>query len=182
MQHVQIRPLSPSEIEAHRLDLGRIHAAAFSRDDAAGSRYAEISLPEMVAYPDFLATVAIAEEQIVGFSCGHAATPHLPWSDRVYRSLRDAGHDAWTRDPFEIADVAVDPAWQNRGIGRLLLDDLIDQITQPRAILVTYHGDHPAKRFYLRAGWTVLVDDFFYVPDRPPTSILGLDRHARMAN
>lgn len=179
---ITIVPLSAESVIQHRDEIGRVHAAAFGRDEAAAIRYATVSLPEMAAYPGLLASVVFAAGRIVGLAFGHAATPHLPWSVRVYRGLRDAGHDGWTHDPFEVADVATDPAWQNRGIGRLLLHDLVDQVTQPRAILVTYHGDHPAKRFYLRAGWTVLVEDFFHVPDRPPTSILGFDRRAHTAN
>jgi GNAT superfamily N-acetyltransferase len=179
---ITIVPLSAESVVQHRDEIGRVHAAAFGRDEAAAIRYATVSLPEMAAYPGFLASVVFAADRIVGLAFGHAATPHLPWSDRVYCSLRDAGHEEWTRDPFEVADVATHPDWQNHGIGRLVLDDLVGRFTGSRAILVTYHGDHPAKRFYLRAGWTVLVEDFFYIPDRPPTSILGLEQPERIMN
>lgn len=173
--NVTVCPFTADQVLAHRYEISAIHAAAFGTGGEGARRYERESLPEMTRMPGFVAAVAQRHGEIVGFACGHDATPHQPWANRVYAALVKDGFEAWTRDPFEFADIAILPGMQNRGIGRLLLDAIITNVPHRFCILVTFHGPHPAKRFYLRAGWITLVEDFEYLPGRPLTSILGLD-------
>lgn len=170
--HVSIA--SAPELLGRRKDVARLQAVAFGRGDDAVTRYESESLPEMAAFTGFMAAIAqTAQGALVGFACGHDARPHRPWFDRFGGSLDRAGHWAWLDDPFELAEVVVHPAWQGRGVGSRLCGSMQDRLGDRLAILLTYHGDHPAKRFYWRLGWQVLVEDFIYAPGRLPTSILG---------
>ncbi|MGC4192644.1 MAG: GNAT family N-acetyltransferase [Thermomicrobiales bacterium] len=154
-----------------------MYAAAFGIGEDGAMRYAATSVPEMAALSGFMAAIASTMKgELIGFACGHDAASHRPWFDRVGTALERAGHHAWLDDPFELAEVAVHPSIQGRGVGTLLSASIQERLGGRRAILVTYHDDHPAKRFYRRLGWQVLVEDFEYAPGRPYTSILGFRR------
>ena len=75
---------------------------------------------------------------------------------------------------FELAELAVLPGWQNRGIGRRLHDALLSGLPHHRAWLLTRAGAEPAERLYTRRGWRVTAE--LDHPDRPETRlVMSLD-------
>lgn len=176
--NLTIATVTDKELHANGHQIACVHAAAFGTGKKGVTRYERESLPEMMRMPGFVAAIAQRDDEIAGFACGHEAAPHQPWASRVFAALVSAGHDAWTDDTFEFADIAVRPEWQGQGIGRLLLDAVTAEVSHRYCVLVTYNGPHAAKRLYLRAGWVILVEDFRYRTGSPFTSIMGLDRSA----
>lgn len=160
--------------------IARVHAAAFGTGEKGAIRYERESLPGMTCMPGFVAAIAQRDGEIVGFACGHDASSHQPWASRVFAVLTAQGFEDWTRDTFELADIAVRPDVQGQGIGRLLLEVVTAKVSHRYCVLVTYNGPHAAKRLYLRAGWVTLVEDFRYRIGSPFTSILGLELPARL--
>ena len=65
---------------------------------------------------------------------------------------RAIGDGTWY---FHIADVATDPAHQRRGIGRAVMEHLIDRIDQaaPPQPYITLMADPPGQRLYRSLGF-----------------------------
>ena len=64
---------------------------------------------------------------------------------------------------FRIIDIALMPEQQNMGLGRALLEDVIDQAKQVN-LPVTIHVEknNPAMRLYLRLGFETVEDQGVY--------------------
>ncbi|MGN6792733.1 MAG: GNAT family N-acetyltransferase [Streptosporangiaceae bacterium] len=64
---------------------------------------------------------------------------------------------------LEVVHLAVVPAVQARGLGRIVHDVLIAGRPAPTAVLTVHPAATPAQRLYMSRGWTI-------VTDRLPTS------------
>jgi GNAT superfamily N-acetyltransferase len=78
-------------------------------------------------------------------------------------------------EPFEaepaawrLRGMAVDPARQGQGIGRLVLEAAIAIATDAAAPLIWANGRVTAMAFYQRLGWQAVGDVFEYGPARLP--------------
>lgn len=105
----------------------------------------------------------------------------LPWSRNVYRRELEHGRDSYYRaldlvqaerrilvayagywildDEAHLMTIAVDPAWQGRGIGRWLLLELFDDVAIRGAHAVTLEvraGNRRARLLYRRMGFRVV--------------------------
>jgi GNAT superfamily N-acetyltransferase len=72
---------------------------------------------------------------------------------------------------FHIADMATSPAHQRRGIGRVVLERLLEEIAQraPENPYVTLMADPPGRRMYEAAGFRDVSPSVGMVLDRHPT-------------
>jgi len=76
---------------------------------------------------------------------------------------------------MELRSVAIDPAWQGRGVGRALVQEVLARLRArgvPRVVVVTASSSLDALAFYLRLGfrpWRIERDRFSaargYAPD-----------------
>ena len=66
-------------------------------------------------------------------------------------------------DPVTLVDVALLPAYRNRGIGRQLLDDLLAQAGRARkAVRLQVVKTNPARHLYERLGFRQVSEDSVY--------------------
>jgi GNAT superfamily N-acetyltransferase len=94
----------------------------------------------------------------VAMALGVVGVPGTWWRDRVAAALADpAMVERWLGVRcLEVVHVAVDPAHQRRGLGRLVLDLVTAGAPTPTAVL----GCGPGVRgFYRRSGWTLVGGD-----------------------
>jgi GNAT superfamily N-acetyltransferase len=86
-------------------------------------------------------------------------TPEIP-ADGWYGSLREAvGADAaerWLTGQFAVVWIAVHPDRRGRGLGRCLLERLLEGTTTQRAWLITHDLDTPARALYRSLGFREL--------------------------
>jgi len=60
--------------------------------------------------------------------------------------------DAWLPGACELVEFAVSPHARGRGLGRALLETLLDSRSETRVIGQTIDQDTPARRLYRRMG------------------------------
>ena len=181
-------------------ELGEVFAAAFGApgyDDerADAQRFAAEQLPAHAARDDFKLVVARLPRPvgtppagngvcsldvagvmggsgpIAGFAYGF--TGHLGqwWSDRVAAAIGPELAAEWIGGHFEVVELAVLPAAQGQGLGTALMQELMRDLPNRKALLTTYADDRPAPRLYRRLGWRLLVPDLGW-----GSALYGMDR------
>jgi ribosomal protein S18 acetylase RimI-like enzyme len=93
---------------------------------------------------------------VSGFAWGYVGERGQYWSDLVLATLpADVTRD-WVGGHFEVVELAVRPAYRRRGLGRRLLDALLDGIDRRSLLSTADDPDDPAVRLYLDTGWRKL--------------------------
>jgi GNAT superfamily N-acetyltransferase len=96
---------------------------------------------------------------VVGFGYGYTGEYGTWWTDAVARSLTSEQRAEWLDAPhFEIVELHVRPSRQRRGVGSMLLAQLLTRQPHDRAVLSTQTGSRKARQFYAKNGWTELAD------------------------
>ncbi len=179
MDDLVIAPMSRERMRRHAPQLAALHQAAFGETLQRAARYQNQDIPEMSRCAGFQAVSAHLEGRLVGFVVGHDANAIPRWFESAMRAAQGTPVAAWLPGAWYLADIAVHPDVQGRGIGTRLHDAIMPLMADRRCMLITFHGDHPAKRFYLRLGWREVIPDLRWAPDKPLTSLMeyvGLDR------
>ena len=136
---------------------------------------------------DGLRTLAAVEEDggLVGVAYGYLGAPGQWWHDQVRTALAaTAGTpacDAWMSDAFEVCELHVLPGRQGQGLGRRLLDGLLDGTAARSALLTTPDTETRARGFYRAAGWVDLVRWLRFPGDPREFAVLGLSLEGRHA-
>ena len=89
--------------------------------------------------------------------------------------MTEAGHADWQNGAFELAEIAIDPAVQGRGIGTALIEAFLAEVPD-RTILLSASADPAdrAKDLYRRFGFVDLLPDFRYPGgEDDPAIIMG---------
>jgi ribosomal protein S18 acetylase RimI-like enzyme len=144
--------------------LADVYLSAFSspphRETEADAAGWLVRLPTHAARPGFRLVAAAADgDTLVGFAYGYTGGPGQWWTDAVGAQLTREERERWLVGHFEVVDVAVRQESQGGGIGRGLLDALLDGRPEPTAALSTQAWNAPAIALYRSAGWSVLRDD-----------------------
>jgi len=78
---------------------------------------------------------------------------------RLFRAVFYRGDAPPTAPLALLSSIAVDPVFQNRGVGRMLLNQFIKQVTDRGGmgcyLTTDAEGNDAVNRFYLRNGWRV---------------------------
>ncbi len=177
---VTMTDLPPHSAE-HSAALAAVYAAAFGapgydegHDDVR--RFIDEQLPVHSTRAGFRLAEATVDGRTAGFAYGYTGHRGQWWSDRVAARAPAALADEWVGGHFEFVELAVDPAFQGRGLGTLLHDNLLAGLPHRKALLSTYQDDRPAPRLYRRLGWQVLLPDL-----DDDSALYGLDLVARAA-
>jgi ribosomal-protein-alanine acetyltransferase len=117
-------------LPANILDLGslrHVEQACFLKD-----AWPLLDLIAMLTWPEVVRLKAVEDGQMVGFVAGDP---------------RPSENLAW------IATLGVVPEYQHRGIGRALLRECEQRLTQPRVRLCVRVSNQPAIRLYQQEGY-----------------------------
>ena len=176
---VKLVSLPPEQLLAQIDRVVAVYRAAFCtapyhKDEEEVADFAT-SLPAHTSGPDFrfLAAYDGEPEQMIAFAYGRATLPGQPWHDLVRAQLLAAGLEAWLADSYQLAQMAVHPAYHRQGIGGRLHDALLADAPPRRALLTTMAAETPAYYFYRRRGWQVLVGRFAVPGLARPYQIMG---------
>lgn len=155
------------------VELAAVHQAAFGESHEQAKRYRDESIPDMSRYSGIRCLTARCDGRLVGFVLGYDAVAKPDWFDNVSRAVSGTSTALWLPHAWYLADIAVHPDVQRQGVGTILHNRIIQDVSGQPLVLITFHGDHPAKRFYKRLGWQELIPDLLYRPGAPLTSLMG---------
>lgn len=174
-----------SEITIHRIEsfrtrdisgaVARIYRDAYGHpDDEEARAFITGAFPKHATYPGFLLLVAAFESIPVGFVYGYNSRPGQWWYDTIRAAMVSAGHADWQEDAFELAELAVDPTMQGRGIGTALIEAFLDEVSTGNVLLSTdMEQGIRAHDLYHRFGFIDLVPEFRYPGFEDRTIIMG---------
>jgi ribosomal protein S18 acetylase RimI-like enzyme len=172
MSDLILSRLSPADMRAQRAGMASIHQAAFDESDELLARYRDRDVPEMSLCPGLQCVAAFRGVRMVGFVIGYDAPAIPAWFDNMMRAVRGTPVASWLPDAWYLADIAVLPQAQRAGVGTQLHNCIMPLVSGRRRMLVSFHGDHPAKRFYTTLGWREVLPDLEYLPNTPLTSLM----------
>ena len=121
-----------------------------------------------------LAIAALDGDRLAGFTYGYRGAAGQWWHDQVLAALQERRLGHWMDGSFELAELHVLPAYQRRGIGGRLHDQLLARAGAPTAVLSTRRGETPAMALYRERGWEILIDEMDFPSVAERFRILGL--------
>lgn len=120
----------------------------------------------------FRGFIAVLESGRVGGMCyGYHSERGQWWHDTVRSAIARSQSDRWLSDAYELVEVAVAPATQDRGIGRALISRLLDGRPEATCVLST-RTDSRAHELYERLGFEVITEMRF-APAGAPFYVMG---------
>ena len=148
LSRLPFRSVAPEMVPIGRGDaaaLSRLHALAF---DAPGGGWGE---------GEFAAL--LGQSGVHGFRAVRPAPAALPGPLAAFQTPAEARGFVLVREvagEAEVLTIAVHPAWQGRGVGRLLMDAALRELYARRAealFLEVDEGNAPALALYRRLGF-----------------------------
>ncbi|TDW17221.1 GNAT family N-acetyltransferase [Kribbella kalugense] len=153
-------------------ELAEVFVSAFGYDEEPdGDRFATEQLPTHADRDGFKLVAARSEGTVVGFAYGFTGQRGQWWSDRVANAISPELAAEWIGGHFEVVELAVQVEAQGNGLGTALMEELMRDLPNRKALLTTWIDDRPAPRLYRRLGWQVLVPDLGW-----GSALYGLDR------
>lgn len=178
----------PESVQIHRIEPFRALAAAGAvariwreatpgADDEAAISLASGTFPKHVGWPGFRLYIAAIDDVPIGFIYGYRTAPGQWWHDQIAEAMSAAGYASWLSSAVELAEVAVLPAFQGRGVGTRLMEAFLHD-TASAVLLATEAHDVRAKHLYEGHGFRPLISDFTYI-GFPDDHIVIMGRAAR---
>ena len=121
---------------------------------------------------------AVEEDRLVGIAYGYLGAAGQWWHDQVQAALTPQDAARWLEGSFEVCELHVRPALQGQGLGRRLLDALLEGPPAPTAVLTTPDGETRARAFYRAGGWQDIARQVVFPGDPRSFAVLAKDLHA----
>ncbi len=158
---VTIHEIEPFRALSAAGAVAAIWKEATGAEPLSAREFANGTFPKHVSWPGFRMFVAAIDGNAVGFIYGYRSMQGQWWHDEVRESLIEAGHTAWLANAFELAEVAVLPAFQGQGIGTRLIDAFLQGMAHP-VLLAVEAVEERAHILYAAHGFRDLLTDFRY--------------------
>ncbi len=164
---------SRDELAARADDVLDVYADAMEVSRGA-ARSRRSVLAAHLDRPGLKAVAALDGERLIGIAYGYQGAPGQWWHDHVRAAMGPRLAQEWLRDAFEVCELHVRPPFQQQGIGRDLLVQLLSQTRALTAVLTTPDAETRARTFYRDGGWVDLVRDLRFPGDPRSFAVLGL--------
>ncbi|WP_051162917.1 GNAT family N-acetyltransferase [Nocardia brevicatena] len=115
-------------------------------------------LNDMIDSPGFGIALAVSDQDsLIGFVYGSTLSPDAGWWDGFRQPVPAEVICEWPGRTFAVIDLAVEASNRRRGIGRRLLDTLLDSRPEQRATLAVQPQADGSHAFYHAIGGWRLV-------------------------
>ena len=172
---IEIKLIDASAFAVHLNRASDIYGRAMGRTSDLVAQRRDIMAGHLDR-PGFAATVAMSGADLVGFGYGYQGRAGDWWHDVVAAAVGREQTTRWLSDTFELAELHVDPAHQGVGIGRDLLDALLEATTNRTVVLSTHDLETVARALYRSVGFVDLLRDFRFPGSQEVYAVLGLHR------
>jgi GNAT superfamily N-acetyltransferase len=126
---------------------------------------------------DYVAAIALDDDDaLVGFGYGYRGRAGEWWHDIVASALGRAQARRWMSDAFELAELHVHPDHQGHGLGRQLLQQVLDTSTGSTIVLSTHDRQSAARCLYASFGFVDLLREFVFPGSTEVYAVMGKDR------
>ncbi len=181
MPDPRILPVNGDDLLALKDEVSRVHAEVSgtppTSEGPAEFAAFEASLPAHVRKPGFRACTARADDgRLVAFAYGWEGGPGDWWWDIAAGAVNEDVRRRWFADCFELAELAVLPAFRRAGLGAALHDTLLAATDRPHAVLSTRSEAGDALAFYATKGWRTVVAAMRFPGSDASFAILVRDR------
>ncbi len=106
----------------------------------------------------FRLALAYDGQVLVGFAYGYTGERGQWWTDRAFGVLPPETAAAWLGGHFELVSIGVLDNAKGRGLGRALMREVTQDLSQERWLLMTTADPaDPARRLYAADGWHVIA-------------------------
>jgi ribosomal protein S18 acetylase RimI-like enzyme len=155
-------PDAPTMTEAVGVYVAAFGQPPYGEDAAAGAAFAERVGRYARDRAGFRFILARDDGGVPAGTClAVVAHPGDWWREQAAAGLNPATTRRWLGEScLEVVHVAVAPARQRQGLGRLMLDVLVAGRPAPTGVLSCHPEAAAAQGLYLSQGWTVLTKDF----------------------
>ncbi|KKZ92821.1 GNAT family N-acetyltransferase [Bacillus wiedmannii] len=127
-----------------------------------------------IGYTDFKGIVAINDEnEVIGFTYGYRSLEGQYYNQLMREVLNREQVDQWLEDCFEFVELAVDPQYQNEGLGTKLHNELLEGISNRTSVLTTQINNEKARSLYERLDWVDVLEPFHPSKNDVPYVIMG---------
>lgn len=143
--------------------IARIYRDAYDCAEEDARSFINGAFARHTTWPGFFLLVATFETFPTGFIYGYESREGQWWHDTIRPAMLASGQGDWLDDAFELAEIAVVPAMQGRGIGTALVEAFLAVVADRVILLSTDLGDDTrAHDLYLRFGFVDLIRGFQY--------------------
>ncbi|MGK8525237.1 N-acetyltransferase family protein [Nocardia asteroides] len=126
------------------------------KTESESQRHREM-LGNMIASPSFGVALAESHGSLVGFVYGKALADNTGWWDGFQQPVPTEVIREWPGRTFAVIDLAVREPERRHGVGRRLLDTLLDSRPEQRATLAVRPQAEHAHEFYRAVGGWRLI-------------------------
>ncbi len=124
--------------------------------------------------PGFRAVAGLGEDDVLlGFGYAYTSEPGQWWHDQVRHALGPLAACRWLSGSLELCELHVTPPRQGTGLGRALIQLLLEGAPNPAVLLSTPEGDTRAWRLYRSLGFVDLARQHLFPGDARPFAVLG---------
>jgi ribosomal protein S18 acetylase RimI-like enzyme len=170
---VEVVELSREEFSARTDEVLEVYAEAM-QVPAAAARARRAIVASHLGRDGLRAVVATDGTRMLGVAYGYLGSPGQWWHDQVRRALSAEQAERWLDGAFEVCELHVRPGLHGTGLGRRLLQVLLDGQPARTAILTTPDENTRARRFYRAGGWVDLARDVRFPGDARAFAVLAL--------
>lgn len=156
-------------------DAATIYGAAMHRSAATVTSRRDL-IRTHLDRDGFTAVAAIRDGRLLGFGYGYLGRPGQWWHDVVAAALGRERTAAWLTGAFELAELHVAPDHQGTGLGRALIELLLDRAPGTKVVLSTPDEPTPARGLYRSLGFADLLLGFRFPGSSEPYAVMGLPR------
>lgn len=173
--NIDIQRIEPFRARELAGAVGRIYRNAYGISDEDAMLFLNRAFAKHAMWPGFMLYVATFDGIPAGFIYGYDSQPGQWWYDTIRPAMVEGNQERWQEGAFELAEVAVDPAVQGRGIGTALIETFLAEVPDRTTLLSTMAD--PANRageLYRRFDFVDLLTDFRYPgSEGEPAIIMG---------
>lgn len=173
----RIVTMSAPELSARLDEALALYVSAMDYPPGTAEQRAPMWLAHMLR-DGWRCVVALGErDELIGIGYGYRGSVGQWWHEQVRHGLTMVSGpkavEEWMRDYFELTELHVLPRAQGRGVGELLLRNLLEGVPSARVLLSTPEGPSKAWRLYRRMGFVDVLRHYQFTGDPRPFAVLG---------